>query len=493
MASNQVLNLPPHGSRREAELAVIDSVALCVDLDGSLIRTDLLYESVLLLLKRFPASPFALLAAPTRGRAALKAWIAERVSPQPALLPYNEPLLEWLRSEHANGRHIVLCTAADSRHAHQVAEHLGIFHQIIASDGRINNSSTLKSEALVRRFGARGFDYVGNSSADIPVWKAARRAIVVGGEPIRAAAARVAEIDRVFAPEAAQLKTWVKGLRLHQWLKNLLLFVPLLAAHRWGDLQAVAVALVAFIAFGMCASAVYVVNDLFDLESDRRHPRKRLRAFASGAISIPVGIATALVLLAGAIPLALDVGPSFTLWLLSYIVLTKSYTFWLKSIAPLDCFTLAGLYTLRIVAGGAAIAQPNSFWLLAFSLFLFLSLAFVKRYAELVVLIGRGESRAHGRGYTSEDRHLLQAFGVASGFASALVLALYLNSDAVLRLYSYPERLWFALPPLLFWICWVWLRAARGQMHDDPVIFAVRDRASLLAGAVFIAAIWIAK
>jgi 4-hydroxybenzoate polyprenyltransferase len=472
---------------------VSDPVVLCVDLDGSLVRTDLLHESALLLAKRFPLSLFALPAALVRGKAALKAWIAERVSPQAALLPYNEPLLAWLRAEHAGGRHLVLCTASDRRHAQQVAEHLGIFDQVIASDGLTNNSSFLKSEALVRNFGAQGFDYVGNSAADVPVWKTARRAIVVGGEPIRAAAARVAEVERVFAPEAAPLKTWVRGLRLHQWLKNLLLFLPLLGAHRWGDLPAVGLGVAAFFAFGMCASAVYVINDLFDLESDRRHPRKRLRAFAAGSISIPMGIGTALLLLAAAIGVALAVARDFALWLVAYIVLTKSYTFWFKSIALLDCFALAGLYTLRIVAGGAAIAQPVSFWLLAFSLFLFLSLAFVKRYAELVVLLGRGESGAHGRAYTAEDRHLLQSIGVACGVASALVLALYLNSEAVLRLYSHPERLWFALPPLLLWISWVWLRAARGQMHDDPVVFAVRDRASLLAAVIFIAAIWAAS
>jgi 4-hydroxybenzoate polyprenyltransferase/phosphoserine phosphatase len=470
-----------------------DRVALCVDLDGSLIRTDLLQESTLLLAKRSPLALLALPAALARGRAAIKAYIAERVAPQAALLPYNEPLLDWLRAQHVGGRRLVLCTASDRRYAQQVADHLGIFEQVIASDGSVNLSSHNKSEALVRRFGEGGFDYVGNSAADVPVWKAARRAIVVGREPIRAAASGVSQVELVFSPEQAGFATWVKALRLHQWLKNLLLFLPLLGAHRWADLRAVGLDIAAFVAFGMCASAVYVVNDLFDLESDRRHPRKRLRAFAAGRIAIPAGLASAALLFAAAVVLALGVARPFAAWLLAYVALTKSYTFWFKSIALVDCFALAGLYTLRIVAGGAAIAQPVSFWLLAFSLFLFLSLAFLKRYAVLVVLVGRGESRAHGRDYGAEDRHLLQSLGVACGVASALVLALYLNSDAVLTLYSHPERLWFALPPLLFWIAWVWLRAARGQMHDDPVVFAVRDRASLLAGAIFVAAIWAAR
>jgi 4-hydroxybenzoate polyprenyltransferase len=249
----------------------------------------------------------------------------------------------------------------------------------------------------------------------------------------------------------------------------------------------------AFVAFGMCASAVYVINDLFDLESDRQHPRKRHRPFAAGRISIPAGIAMALLLFALAFGVATQVSWAFTAWLLAYLVLTKVYTFILKSIPLLDCLALAGLYTLRVVAGGAAVAQPVSFWLLAFCLFLFLSLAFVKRYSELVLMVQQGKTSAHGRGYVADDRQLLQSFGVSSGFASALVLALYLNSEAVLRLYAYPDRLWFTLPVLLFWISWMWLRASRGQMHDDPVIFAVRDRASLVAGALFLAAIWMAK
>jgi 4-hydroxybenzoate polyprenyltransferase/phosphoserine phosphatase len=471
----------------------IEQVALCVDLDGSLVRSDLLHESTLLLALRFPLSLFALPSALARGKAALKEWIAEQVSPDVTLLPYNEPLLEWLRAEHAGGRQLVLCTASDQRYARDIALHLGIFQRVIASDGRTNNSAHRKCEVLMSLFGERGFDYVGNSLMDIPVWKTARRAIVVGGEPIQAAAARVAQVERAFAPETSRLKTWVKGLRLHQWLKNVLLFLPLLGAHRWSDLPAVALEVAAFVAFGMCASAVYVVNDLFDLESDRRHPRKKFRPFAAGNLSIPAGIATALLLFAGAIVLAIGVARPFAAWMLGYILLTKSYTFWFRSIALIDCFALAGLYTLRIVAGGYAIAQPVSFWLLAFSLFFFLSLAFVKRYAELVAPVPGGETMQHGRGYSTEDRQLLQSFGVASGFASALVLALYLNGDAVQRLYSNPERLWFALPPLLFWISWVWLQAARGQMRDDPVIFAVRDRTSLLAGAIFIAAIWAAK
>ncbi len=470
-----------------------DQPVLCVDLDGSLIHTDLLHESTLLLAKQSPLSLFALPIWLARGKAYMKARIAERVVAQATLLPYNEPLLAWLREQRAAGRRLVLCTASDQRWAQAVADHLGIFDEVIASDGQTNLSSTRKSAALVQRFGERGYDYVGNATADLAVWKTARRAIVVGGTSMKAAAQRVSEVDRVFANPTPGARTWLKGLRIHQWLKNSLLFLPLLGAHRWNDASALMLGLGAFVAFGLCASAVYIVNDLFDLENDRRHPRKKLRAFASGSISIPTGLVVALVLFAASMALAFSLSWAFAAWLLVYIALTKTYTFVFKSIALIDCLALAGLYTLRIVAGGAAIAQPVSFWLLAFSLFLFLSLAFVKRYAELVVMLGKGESGIHGRAYTADDRQLLQSFGVSSGFASALVLALYLNSDIVLRLYGHPDRLWFTLPVLLFWILWVWMRAARGQMHDDPVIFAVRDRASLCAGAIFLLTMWAAK
>jgi 4-hydroxybenzoate polyprenyltransferase/phosphoglycolate phosphatase-like HAD superfamily hydrolase len=472
---------------------MIDSTALCVDLDGSLIRTDLLHEATLLLIKH---SPVQLLAIPfwlARGKAALKAHIADRVSPEASLLPYNEALLAWLQEQRSAGRRLVLCTASDRRYAQKVADYLGIFDLVIASDGQKNNSAANKAAALMEQFGEGAYDYVGNSSADLPVWKGARRAIVVGDDGMRAAAARVTNVERVFALDPAGPRAWLKGLRLHQWLKNVLLVLPLLGAHRWGDAPALLQVLGAFFAFGMCASAVYVINDLFDLESDRQHLRKRLRPFASGRISIPQGFAVAIVLLALAFILAAAVSLAFFEWLLVYLVLTKAYTFFLKSIPLLDCLTLAGLYTLRVVAGGAAAAQPVSFWLLAFCLFLFLSLAFVKRYSELVAMAARGKMSAHGRGYVAEDRQLLQSFGVSAGFASALVLALYLNSEAVLQLYTHPDRLWFTLPALLFWISWMWLLASRGQMHDDPVIFAVRNRVSLLAGVVFLAVIWLAK
>ena len=470
-----------------------DSVALCVDLDGSLVYTDLLQESALLLAARAPADLLAIPAWLAHGKAFLKARIADRVAPRPALLPYNEPLLAWLREQRATGRRLVLCTAADRRHAQQVADHLGIFDEVIASDGLVNNSAARKSATLVARFGLGGYDYIGNAGADLAVWKTARRAIVVGSDATRANAQRVAQVERVFAEPPAGIGVWLRELRLHQWLKNLLLLLPLLGAHRWGEWRAWFSLAGGYLAFGLCASAVYVVNDLFDLENDRAHPRKRMRAIASGRISIPAGIAASFALFCCAAAVASVLPWEFGAWLLMYIVLTKSYTFALKRIPLVDCLVLAALYTLRVVAGGAVIEQSVSFWLLAFCLFLFLSLAFLKRYAEIVASPESENAALRGRGYLPDDRHLLQSFGVAAGFSSALVLALYLNSEAVLRLYAHPDRLWFTLPVMLFWIAWMWMRASRGEMHDDPVIFAVSERASLGAGALFLAAMWVAK
>jgi 4-hydroxybenzoate polyprenyltransferase len=290
-------------------------------------------------------------------------------------------------------------------------------------------------------------------------------------------------------PQRAGLSTLRRMLRVHQWLKNLLLFVPLLAAHRLGNGPAWLALLLAFASFSLCASSVYIANDLLDLESDRLHPRKRLRPFACGQMPVWMGVVFAPLLLLASLLLATFVGGQFLPWLLAYFGLTCAYSWGLKRLVLVDCLTLALLYTLRIVAGAAAVAQVLSFWLLAFSVFLFLSLAFVKRYAELEVQVLSGKQKFHGRGYHTTDAPLVQTMGIVSGYASVLVLALYLNSDAVLRLYRAPQIIWGAVPVMLFWVSWMWLQAQRGQMHDDPLVFAVKDRASLAAGVIFVAII----
>ncbi|MFN7610288.1 MAG: UbiA family prenyltransferase [bacterium] len=469
-------------------------VPLVVDLDGTLLRTDLLHESTLVLLRSDPLSVLKLPGWLAVGKAHLKREIAQRVALDFAGMPYHEELVEWLRSERACGRRLVLATASDEKLAQAVAAHLPLFDEVLASDGRTNNASDRKAAALVERYGERGFDYVGNSSADLAVWERARRAVLVSAPAsIRRAAAQRAEVDREFGAAPAGMKAWVKALRLHQWLKNVLLFLPLLGSHQILDGGLLTKACIAFLAFGLCASSVYVLNDLMDLESDRHHPRKRLRPFAAGVLSPLSGIAVAGLLLLASFAIAAWVAPAFLAWLGVYFGITLAYTFWLKRKEIVDALSLAGLYTLRIIAGGAAVGIAASFWLLAFSLFLFLSLALVKRCSEFQVMLAQGRAEATGRGYRPEDLPLIQTLGVVAGFAAVLVLALYINGESVALLYSRPQMMWLTVPILLYWITRVWIKTHRGLMHDDPVLFALKDRVSILCGAMFLAVMWAAK
>ncbi len=466
---------------------------LVIDLDGTLVRTDLLFESALRLVcqqpQLAPLLPLWLL----RGKASLKRQLADRVVLDVAGLPYNESVLDWLRAEHASGRHLVLCTASDARYAEAVANHLGLFDEVIASDGRVNVAAGRKAALLVERFGEKGFDYAGNSRDDLAVWPHAQQAIVVNAPAaVAAGARRVVSVAREIPPRPAGLRTWLRAMRLHQWLKNLLVLLPVAGAFQLGDGLLVQQAVLAFLAFGLCASSVYLLNDLVDLDSDRAHPRKRQRPFAAGDLSVLAGVGMALLLLASAVALARLGRPAFMVWLAVYFALTLAYSFVLKRRVLVDCITLGSLYTLRIVAGCYAVGLPPSFWLLAFSMFLFLSLAFVKRYAELAALAGQGRDTAQGRGYRAGDLPLVQAMGVASGFSAVLLLALYINGDTVLRMYSQPELLWLTIPITLYWVSRMWMQAQRGNMDDDPVIFALRDRYSLACGVLFAATLWAA-
>jgi 4-hydroxybenzoate polyprenyltransferase len=281
-------------------------------------------------------------------------------------------------------------------------------------------------------------------------------------------------------------------MRIHQWSKNLLLFIPLLGAHRILEVELFAQALLAFFAFGLCASSTYMLNDLMDLESDRRHPRKRNRAFASGRLSALAGAMVAIFVLVASFGIAFGVTPAFVAWLAIYFAVTVAYTLWLKRKVMMDVLCLSGLYIVRVIAGVAAVGVALSFWLLALCLFLFLSLAFVKRYSELQAMAAEGREQTHGRGYQTADLPLVQTFGIVAGFSAVLVLALYINGDAVQQLYRHPEAMWLTVPILLYWIGRIWVFAHRGLMHDDPLLFAFRDRISLASGAAFLAVLWLA-
>ena len=459
-------------------------IPLCVDLDGTLVRTDLLVESALSLLRRNPFYALRFGVWLLRGKAALKREIAERSEVNVTLLPYEPRVVDWLRGDAAQRRR-VLCTASDRRLAAAVAAHIGGFDEVLASDGERNLAGANKAETLRARFGERGFDYAGNAAADLAVWRHARHAIVVNAPPALAQrAAQAAPVERIFERESASWRVWMTALRPHQWLKNLLVCLPLLAAHRLLDPGSALLSIAAFVSFSLCASGVYLLNDLLDLESDRSHPRKRLRPFAAGTLALTSGLIAAPLLTLAAFALALAIGPAFALVLLGYYLLTLAYSFALKRIAMLDTVVLAALYTVRIIAGTAAIHVPLSFWLLAFSMFLFLSLAMIKRYTELHTLLQFGRERADGRGYAVDDLGLIQSLGGASGYLAVLVLALYINSTASEALYRHQQVLWLLCPLLLYWISRIWLKTHRGLMHDDPVVFAATDRASQIVLAL---------
>lgn len=470
--SSAILNLPP----------------LVVDLDGTLIRTDMLHESAL---KALRDKPFITLCIPYwlfRGKAVLKRQLADHTEFDPSALPYNQDLLGWLKQQQAQGRKLILCTASDLSIATTISEHLGLFDEVMASDGTNNLAGRHKANLLEQRFGQAGFDYAGNSSADLAVWQRARQALVVNASAsLVKKAGAYCEVEKVFPSPAVGFNVCRRVLRVHQWLKNCLLFVPLFAAHQLTNPDIWLSLLLAFFSFCLCASSVYITNDLLDLESDRQHPRKSMRPFASGQVPIWVGAMLAPMLLISSLVLAQQVGGNFWPWLVFYFGLTCVYSWGLKRLIIVDCLILAMLYTLRIVAGAAAANMPLSFWLLAFAVFLFLSLAFVKRYAELELQLLNGQLRTNGRGYYSSDAPLVQTMGVTSGYAAVLVLALYLNSDAVVKLYQTVEFVWGTVPVMLFWISWMWMKAHRGEMHDDPLVFAVKDKASWLAGVLFVA------
>ena len=454
---------------------------LCVDLDGTLLRSDVLYESLLALLAQNPLYLFLLPFWLLRGKAAVKRELAKRVTLPPETLPYDERVLELLRTTPQRPR--VLCTASDSLLVEPIAKHLGLFEEVLCSDGERNLAGHRKADVLVERFGEKGFDYVANGGVDLQVWKHAATAIVVNGNAsLAAAAAKVTEVTAVLPRAREGLKTWIKALRLYQWLKNLLVLVPLLTAHRFFDADAILQAAVAFLAFGLCASGVYVLNDLLDLTPDRMHPRKRLRPFAAGRLPILHGLMAAPLLTLSGFALALACNWKFALVLAGYYVLTLSYSLKLKRIVMIDVVLLAALYTVRIIGGTVAIEAEMSFWLLAFSMFLFLSLALVKRYGELESALNSGKETAIGRGYSVNDLPLIQSLGTSAGYLAVLVFALYINSPDSIELYSRPVLLWLLCPILLYWVSRVWVVTHRGEMHDDPIVFAATDRTSQVVG-----------
>ena len=471
----------------------MDQKPLYVDLDGTLIKSDLLHESLLGLMKRNPLALFLIPVWLWNGRAYVKRAIADRVTIDVASLPYSESFLAYLRQESAAGRRLVLATASDAKYAHQVADHLGIFHATLASDGEANLSGSRKAIVIQADANGRPFDYAGNSHKDVPIWEKADAAVLVNADRgVENTLNGNTPVTARFADRKFRFTAYVAALRPHQWVKNALLLVPLLAAHRVSDPDALFHALVGMIAFCLAASSVYVLNDLLDLGDDRRHPRKRKRPFAAGDLPVSHGLIALPILTALGLGIAATLSIEFLGVLLAYLAMTLAYSFRLKQYVLIDAMVLAGLFTTRVVAGGVAINAFPSFWLLAFCVFLFTSLALVKRCSELVTVGKQRAEAAFGRDYWVSDSIPLMAMGIASGYLAVLVVALYINSSAVTVLYSRPEALWFLCPVLLYWVSRLWLKTSRGEMHDDPLVFAVKDRASRYLGAACAAIVLIA-
>jgi 4-hydroxybenzoate polyprenyltransferase len=459
------------------------NIPLVVDLDGTLVRTDTLWESFFAAWAAnvwLPVTTFFLL---FRGRAALKRELSARAFDSRLTietLPINEAVLARVRDARVQGRMTVLATAADESVANAVAERLDAFDHVYASDGASNLKGIKKTEKLIAEFGEKGFDYIGDSRADAPVWRAAREAFTVSSVQPKG----VVKIEDMSESKSA-FASWAKLLRVRHWIKNVLVFVALFAAHRFSEVDAWQHALLTFIAFCAVCSGIYVFNDLFDLSADRTHPSKRLRPLAAGRIPLPAALVVAIAALAGGLALAFVAGLWVGTTIFVYCVINGIYTLFAKRISVLDVSILAMLYTLRIVAGAVAIDAPLSPWLFAFSVFAFLSLALLKRAIDLNRLAA--DEPLAGRGYTGRDATFVNVFGAGASIAAVLVLALYIAAPQAAALYRNSVPLWFALAVVLYWLMRIWQRAMRGAMDDDPVLFATKDATSWLCVALIAA------
>lgn len=488
---------------------------LFVDLDHTLISTDLLAESFVKAVKQSPMELPRAMSALVRGRAAMKAELAKLVTPDVTVLPYNPAVIEFLRQQKEAGVKLVLATASPMTWARAVADHLGLFDDVLASDSDRNLKGRHKRQALcdyAKDAGYLSWGYIGDSAADLPIFQVADQSYMVSysrsleRRANRAASGHLAVLSR----SPFSLRAVIKAMRPHQWVKNLLVFVPMVLAHAFGWQQIAAVVL-AWLCFSCVASGVYILNDMLDVESDRHHPKKRNRPFASAKLSLTAGIPLFFGLTAAGMGLAAVTLPvKFTVLLFGYFCLTTLYSVYLKNKLILDVMVLAGLYTLRVIAGGAAVDVPVSEWLMAFSIFLFTSLAFAKRYAELSRVRDKMENdrwistgsaaqeellegdvkrlsapdstRLHGRSYRVGDLGLIENLGPTSGYMSVLVLALYINSPQVASLYHNGSILWYVCPLVMYWITRLWFVAKRGKLSEDPIVFALKDGVSLLTG-----------
>jgi 4-hydroxybenzoate polyprenyltransferase/phosphoserine phosphatase len=457
-----------------------NSIPLVVDLDGTLINTDLLYEGIVVLIKKNFLYIFLLLPWFLKGKAYMKNKIFRIATMRPELLPYNRELLEFLYKEAANGRVIVLATASPTSNANEISKVHPIFKQVFGTD-ETNLKGKNKLKILVNIFGEKKFDYIGNSNSDLRIFASSRYSYLANASnSLKKKTKKISNLQFTWNSGKGSLRYFLKATRPYQWVKNLLVFVPLITAHKFNSLPLISQTFCAFIAFSFVASSGYLINDLSDLNSDRSHPRKRFRPLASGQLSILSGAILALFLIAGGLYIASKLSFLFLIILLAYFVTSLSYSLYFKKAVLYDVFILALLYSIRVFAGGEVIGVQLSFWLIAFSTLIFLSLAFVKRYSELMQVNNKTGLISRGREYYTEDLHLLQVMGIVSGFSSVIVFSLYIDSPEVAFLYSKPKLLWVISLLFLFWINRIWLVTVRGKMTDDPIIFSIKDVTSYI-------------
>lgn len=473
-------------SRVSAVKQSSQTLPLVVDLDGTLTNTDTLFETAV---RVFKSNPGAALTLPLwllrYGRAGLKQRLAEVAELEAADLPFRDDVCSWLAEERLQGRAIYLATAADASIANDVANHLRLFDGVIASDGARNNKGGAKLESIRAQVGAE-FSYAGDSAADLAIWSGASAAVLVGvSASTRARLPTDLPIEKAFPRMGLDIMGWLRALRVHQWLKNLLIFVPLLTAFAFNGTSVLAAAM-AFLAFSLVASGTYLINDLNDIESDRKHPRKRTRALASGALGLAHGLLVAGALVALGFAIATLISPAFFGWLVTYLVLTLLYSWQLKRYVLMDVITLAGLYTLRNLAGAAAVGVQVSFWLLAFSSAIFLSLALVKRCAELLLMAQEGKIQARGRDYGTRDLPVLMPLGLGAALGAVVVFLLFVREVEIGGHYGSPQILWLVPPLLTYWLARLWTKTGRGEMHDDPLVYALRDNASRVVIALIL-------
>jgi len=468
----------PAASSKPQQNTEVDRLPVAVDLDDTLLRTDSFIESTFVLARTKPMYLFELPLWWLKGTAQCKRLLASAAIPDVHLLPYHADVLTFLREQKALGRPIILAAAADEGLAREINRDSGLFDEILASDGRVNLSGKRKRDRLIGRFGERGFDYVGSRPGDFPVWSVARRALLVSpSSRLERKVAAVTPIERVFREPKTGFLDYLHALRVHHWIKNCLVFMPLVLAHRFFEFELLGRVALAFVAFNLCASGVYLLNDLMDLPADRRHPKKRERRLASGRIRLAHALLLMPLLFLGAFGIAWHLSLGCAAVLAVYVLLMVKYSMKLKDIPIVDVFVLASGYALRVAAGAVAAGVRLSAWLLTFCVFLFLSLSLIKRCSELV-LAELAPGPSHARGYAGGDKVWLVAQGIASGYLSVLVLALYTNSDISQRMYARHEFFWGVCLLLLYWVSYLWMMAIRGRIHDDPVIFALHDRVS---------------